>query len=300
MLPVALCVCALAAQVQTNVSRTMFQYPVVPDTISTFGARADYYVAHFWDMADMERVFSAPKPALAGTFGDYISLMPHASSNVAEASINRLLDAVSKNPKYVVALGRVAEAALYSDSASFWSDELYLPFAKAIADNKKIDKAERERARQRVKLLEGSRIGAPAPELTIELRDGSRRNIVAEPDSALVFTVLFFNDPECIECSSARMRMHVDYLVSRMIDKGLVKIVSVYPGDADDDWRRGVVRYPDTWTVGASPDADLVYDLRSTPAFYVLNREGFIVDKNITVEDVIAILYKLRNLKVLQ
>lgn len=302
ILPVALlagCVAALSAQ-ERKASETMFKYPSVPDTISTFGARADYYVTHFWDMADMNRVFSAPQADLAGTFSDYISLMPHASEDVAAASIGRLIGEASKDPKRLVAISRVAENALYGPSASFWSDDLYIPFLKALADNKKVDKAERMRASQRLKLLENTRIGSPAPDLKITLRDGSVRNIVAQPDSALVFTVLFFNDPDCTDCNTARMRLHVDYLVSRMIKNGLVNIVCVYPGEADDEWRRGVERYPAEWTVGASPDADMVYDVRSTPAWYVLNREGFIVDKNITVDDVMAILYRLRNLKVLQ
>ena len=107
-----------------------FPYPTVPDTISSLTGRADYYVTHFWDKADMKRIFSNRQNVKAA-LGDYFAMMPHAKREVAAQSIESLLGRLAKQPKDLAFMAETAQAMLYSDSAAFWSDELMLPFAAA-------------------------------------------------------------------------------------------------------------------------------------------------------------------------
>ena len=68
----------------------------------------------------------------------------------------------------------------------------------------------------------------------------------------------------------------------------------------DDDFKRMSSRFPTTWSIGANPDADLIYDLRTQPCFYLLTGQGYIIDKNMPVDEILAIFSRLRNLKAAQ
>lgn len=290
---VILCVTAISGSAQTA---TAFPYPTVPDTISSFNGRADYFVTHFWDYADMKRIFSN-KAGVKAALGDYLAMMPHTDSDVAKQSVTTLLDKLKKQPADQAYLALCAKEMLYDDSAKFWSDELMIPFAEAVAANKKAPAADRVRMEQLARILNGNRRGhaAPAPQMTLA---GGGTQPVYVPDDSVTFNVLFFNDPTCDACDLARIKLDGDYLVSRLVKTGHVKITSIYPGEADDEeFEKMVKRVPAGWTAGALPDADLIYDLRTQPCFYVLTGQGFIVEKNLGVDDAMAILYRLRRLK---
>ncbi|MCM1337443.1 MAG: DUF5106 domain-containing protein [Candidatus Amulumruptor caecigallinarius] len=277
-------------------AKTAFPYPTVPDTISTFNGRANYFVTHFWDFADLKRVFSN-KAALKASFGDYLAMMPHTDGRVAQQSVTALLDKLKKQPDDLTFVALCAKEMLYGDSASFWSDELMIPFAEAVATNKKSPAAERVRMEQLARILNTNRRGESAPAPMMTMADGTQRAVYL-PDDSVTFNVLFFNDPSCDACDLARIKLDADYLVSRLVNTGHVKITSIYPGEAsDEEFGRMVKRLPAGWTAGALPEADLIYDLRTQPCFYVLTGQGFIVEKNLGVDDTMAILYRLRRLK---
>lgn len=277
---------------------TPFPYPTVPDTISSLSGRADYFVTHFWDKADMKRIFSN-RQNVRDAFGDYLSMMPHAQRSIAANSVDELLSRLSKQPKDLAFIAETAESMLYSDSAAFWSDELMLPFATAAAKNKKIDEGTRLRMQRLTSILENNRSGHNAPNPQMTLTDGTTSSVYT-PDDNLTYQVLFFNDPDCTSCNMARMKLDADYLTSRLINAGIVKIISLYPGEMDEEFMRIAGRFPKTWTIGANPDVDLIYDLRTQPCFYLLTGQGYIVDKNIPVDQILAIFSRLRNLKAAQ
>lgn len=275
-----------------------FPYPTVPDTISSLTGRADYYVTHFWDKADMKRIFSNRQNVKAA-LGDYFAMMPHAKREVAAQSIESLLGRLAKQPKDLAFMAETAQGMLYSDSAAFWSDELMLPFAAAAGKNKKVEEGTRLRMQRIASILQNNRPGAIAPNPEMTLTDGSTATVYT-PDENLTYQVLFFNDPDCTGCNAARMKLDADYLTSRLINAGIVKIISVYPGEMDDDFKRMSSRFPTTWSIGANPDADLIYDLRTQPCFYLLTGQGYIIDKNMPVDEILAIFSRLRNLKAAQ
>ena len=48
---------------------TLFPYPTVPDSRTTLTERADYFVTHFWDRANIKQSFST-LARLNTAFGD--------------------------------------------------------------------------------------------------------------------------------------------------------------------------------------------------------------------------------------
>lgn len=270
---------------------TYFPYPLVPDSIKTLQGRCDFLANHFWDFCELSKAFSV-KSKMANEFGVYLSILRNATADSALVSINKLTKKLEKQPKDLVFLAECAEGLLYSDTAEVWVDELYIPFAKAVVNNKKVEKAQKARFAHHLTVLENSLMGHPAAALPYTTRDGVAGNLAN--DSAQVL-VVFFNDPDCSDCNLAKIRLDADVSTTELINEGRAKVVSISLTEPDEAWRKSVEDYPSTWTVAANPDADLVVDLRNgTPDFYIIDARHNLRFKHLTINQVLDVMRQVK------
>lgn len=276
---------------QTAKADTYFPYPIVPDSVATFQGRCNYLADHFWDFCELSKAFSA-KQKMAQELKVYLSVVANAEPDVAVRGVNALMKKLEKQPKDQVFMATVAESQLYGDTAELWIDQLYLPFAEAVASNKRVSKAEKARFEQQAVVLRNSMVGSPAPSLPYTTRDGAAGNL--QNDSAEV-VIVFFNDPDCSSCNMARIRLDADISMTELINEGTVKVVAITLAEPDEEWKKAVEGYPASWTVGAAPDADLTIDLRaSTPDFYILGRRNIIKYKHLNIDQVLDVARQLK------
>lgn len=262
---------------------TLFPYPVAPEDLETMTERTNYVIEHFWDRCNMKSAFST-KLKLQKAFNDYVDIMPYADAETVHKSIEKLISSVKKEPKNLLTLAEFAESKLYSDSAEMISDEVYLPFAQAVADCKKIKSAEKARYAHHARVLSGSQVGMKAPDFTFTAADGSKQNF---NDITGGHIILFFNDPDCDECRFTKIRLSDDYNINELIASGLLKVVSIYPGDADQQWIDSASKAPENWITGAAPDVDQSYDMRNPPVIYYLDPTHKILSKSMTIDQLI-------------
>lgn len=249
-------------------SGDLFVYPTPPDTMIALQPRCDFIVARFWDRCNFGTAFKYPEQ-LNTAFGDWVSIMPHASADTVHTSIDRLLARFTKKGPETLAMATMAENWLYSDTAQMRSAEAYLPFAKAAASNKKISKAYRARFESHVRIIESSSVGATVPDIPYTDRDGSKGSLDRIQGGSIL---LFFNDPDCMDCNLARIRLSADPNTRELIERGELKIVSIYPSDPEGEaWEKAKANADANWECVAMPDAYDYFDLSSTPQFYFLN-----------------------------
>lgn len=286
----------VAAAITARGADTYFPYPTPPEALTTLSERTNYLVEHFWERCNLKSAFSS-RAKLAGAFRDYVSFMPYASADTVHESINRLIDKVKGDKNNLLTLGEIAESALYGDSAEVLSDELYIPFAAAVAANKKIPAASRARFEHQARVLANSQVGAVAPALPFETIDGSKSDLskIESP-----YTLLFFNDPDCDDCALVKARLAADFSTRQLIDKGILKIVSIYPDSPSDEWKESAARYPETWVVGASEEADDTFDMRNAPVMYFLDKNRKIIAKNMVIDNVINAFNVINNAQTAQ
>lgn len=269
--------------------RLLQPLPEIPSDVTEPQARADYLITHFWDSCNWGSAMSA-RQRFANSFDTYVDLMKASSRRATMRSIHKLLASLEKRPKELLFIGELAEGLMQSDTATLPSDEAFLPFARAIAANKKIGKAEKARFAEQARILSQSSVGATAPELAYVDSIGNPHNIAA--DTAKV-VILFFNDPECTDCIIARARLAANPTLNMRIADGTVKVVALTPDEASPEWREAASRYPANWITGAAPDAYETFDIRRTPTFYVLDKERHILGKNTSLEELIALFSQL-------
>lgn len=270
--------------------KSFFQLPIIPDSLQLLQERTDFMVKHYWDFCDLKKAFSS-RDKMAEAFDTYLSFMPYASADVVYASVDNFMKKISKDGKNVLFIGELAEQKLYSDTAIIQSDELFLRFANAVVNNKKVDKTAKLRYQHLVNIVSNSQPGKIAP--SFEYTDIYNGTGTFTVDTTKVCTVLFFNDPECSDCNMARIRLNADAITRILIEKGKVDIVSIYASEPNQEWIEQAMDYPKEWLTVASEEVNDLYDMRSTPVFYLLNPNGAIVLRTYSVDDIITIMTRL-------
>ncbi|MDE7473310.1 MAG: DUF5106 domain-containing protein [Muribaculaceae bacterium] len=274
----------LVPNLHAKADTTLFQYPTAPESLENMEDRCNYVIEHFWDRCNINQAFST-RNKLQQAFSDYVDIMPYASADKVHESVSNLIERVKKNPKQLLGFAEMAEAILYSDTATFVCDEVYYPFAQAVADNKKIKPAEKARFVAQAKILSGSQVGMTAPDFTFTQPDGTKCKFNEIPAG---YVILFFYEPDCTDCMMARVRLAADYSINEFIKKKQLNVVCIYPGSPDDaTWLDITKRMPDNWIVGACEDVDKIYDMRHEPVIYYLNSRHKILSKSMSADQLI-------------
>ena len=268
-------VCAVVGAFKSNAQDDkLFVYPVPPDTMSLFQPRVDYIVLRFWDRCNFETARLHPEK-FNRAFGDWMDIIPHATADTVHAAVDALLKRFEKNGPVTLDLATMAENWLYADTAAYFSTEIYLPFAKAAASNKKISKAERARFAHQAKVMESSMVGATVPVVPVVYADGHTGTLGDIKGKSIV---LFFNDPDCMDCTMARIRLSTDPNTKSLIERGELSVVSIYPGETEDEgWTKAKDNAVDGWITVAMPDVYDYFDLREPPLFVFLNSEHVVL-----------------------
>lgn len=265
--------------------REFFTQPVPPDSMMVLQDRCDYIVNRFWDRCNFGIAFKE-KARLNEAFGQWVSIMPYASADSVFAAATKLMDRFAKNGPETLALAQMAEGWMYSDTASVRADEVYLIFAKAAANSRKLNKAEKARYKTHAQIIESSGRGKTMPAIPIFMSNGAK-STTDELKSKSV--LLFFNDPDCMDCSIARVRLSTDYNIRDLIQAGELVLVSVYPGETSEEgWVRARNENPAEWVTVAMPAAYDYFDLRKNPTLVFMNGEHTVIDPNIPLDYILG------------
>lgn len=271
----------------------LFEYPVAPDDLPDLQSRSDYLMTHFWDSLD----FRTPRPvdqnALNDAFRAYMGPAPYASRAAVLASVEEVVKNLKGNSALTLQFAKAAEENLYGRRASFWSDEVYIPFLRAALADKKIPEVRKLRYSEQLKIIQSNAIGKKFPKLRMTLRDGRHHDFTAKAP----YTIVEFGNPDCEDCQFAKMKLEMASDLSDWVAAKEVEVVFIVPDAVPED-QASILElfkdYPEAWTVGISYGADDIFDLRATPDFYVLSRNGRIEGKNL---DASGALERLRTLK---
>ena len=263
-----------------------FEYPQAPESLTTLSQRANFVVEHFWDRCNLKSAFSS-RDKMAKAFRDYVTYMQFATKDTTITSINKLIKEVQKKPKNMLTLAQIAEETLYGDSALFWSDELYLQFTNAVIKTKKISKADKARYEHHTKILTNSLTNSTLPNFEYETPNGEKQQFDSIKAPAII---LFFNDIDCTDCQLAKVRLATDINLNKLIDLGVIKIVSIYPGEANEEWKMEASNYPKNWIVGACNDIYDMFDMRVIPTIYQLDDNHKIIAKNLNVDGILSVV----------
>ncbi len=280
-IPVALAAAAMllpagaAAQTAAQGRPELFPYPTPPEGLTLLRERCNFLVYHFWDRADMKKVFDRPE-GLQAAFGDWVTFMPYCAADTAKLAIRNLLQTVGKDGKKLVKVAQLAEYWTDSDSAEIVSEEIFAPFAAAVATSKKVPEADRRHFARQLHRINSSAMGQLLPALPYIGADGSQQ--VLEQDT--LNTMIVVADPEATESTTASIRFSIDPATRTLMDEGLLRIAWFYPGELTETAKASLAKLPENWTTGVLPDVEEYFRPRMMPAVYLLDNRGRVILKD--------------------
>ncbi len=265
--------------------KTPFPYPTAPDSLETLQQRTSYVVLHFWEKADMKKILK-DTTLLNQAFADYISFMPYASADSVKKSIQKLTGKYKKDAKSTMKLVKAAEKGLFSDEAPYWLDEQYLLFVRAALTNKKVSKDDKEYYMNHVRMLNDSQIGSTMSPITYTTRHGAVHNLY---DNTGEYTLVYVHNPECSDCNLTSLRMETDVAINALVKDGRLKIIDIYTGAPDEEWRKSAESLPYNWEAGTSDDIKRYLDVRNLPAMYLIDKDRRIIARNLDINKVLSL-----------
>lgn len=267
----------------------LFEYPVAPEELPTLMEKTDYLMEHFWDDFDFKNKKSVDQLALNDAFAVYASSMPYASSDKVFASVKKLIGNIKNNPALSLQFLKAAEESLYGPRAIIWTDEVYMPFVKNMLDNKKIDDNKKVKYRRQYQILSDSQPGKKFPTFSYTDKIGKKSEF--KPNKK--YTLLMIGDPDCNDCSFTRLRLDINGTINDLLDQGNIKVLCIAE-ESKKDKLSDIEAFPAKWDTGVSDEIFTICDLRNTPSFYLLDKDGKIIEKNATIDEVIATLEELK------
>lgn len=269
------------AQNDATAPATLFQYPVAPDTMSSLENRVNYIVPRFWDNYDLSRAIR-DTVGFVGAFEDYVDLFRYAHRNIVFTAIKDFMNKAQSNTSNLILIMGIAEQSLFYPGTVYWSDEVYLPFARFFVEAKNVKSEYKLRYRDQIKRIENTLQGIVPPDFTVVKADKSKVKL----SDIAGWTLIYFNEPDCFDCTMTRLRLSTDATVNAFVESGELTIVSVYAGSSSAEWMSDSSSSPESWVVGTCDGLDEVYDVRFIPSFYLLDREHKIINKNLTLANV--------------
>ncbi len=277
-----LLMCVMVAKSQDDVPSLM-SYPQAPDTCSTLESRSNYVIQHFWDGLDLAKPISNDL-SLLKTFRDYADVFKFAHRNVVLAGVRDFMFKLRSNSANLSKVGRIAEAVLYGPQADYWSDEVYVEFARSLASATVLKKDEREYYQRQIGRITACQEGMVLDLEFVDALTGAKRKL-GEVSGANVVLVVFLDSST--DSSIDRTRLVTDVNVTKLVSDGQLAVVCVHDGEPAADWASSL---PETWVKGWASGLKQLLDVRMIPSCYLVDNEHKIMNKNITVADFKAAL----------
>ena len=243
-----------------------------------------YYKEHFFDNVNLADPRMLRTPILFGKINQYVEKLTVQHP-----------DSISKSLDYILSLVEPSEETYkfylihflntYAKSKFVGMDAVYVHLGEKYYCNGKAWWTEEEQLNKicsNVAKLKPILVGKIAPDIKVQKKDGSS---ISLHDVKSDLTVLFFWAPDCGHCKKAMP--HVVSFYDKYADKGveLFAVCTKTGSDLKDCWdaieEKGMSKWINTVDPYLRSKYKQLYDIRTTPRIFVLDKNKKIISKGI-------------------
>ncbi len=276
------------AKVERDTATYQLPLPTIPATLTTPEDRAAYLSRHYWDNMDWNDTLLLRSERFMGecmaTYGTILAITP---ADKAVPAVSGMVSAAATSEAAIAAINDYAYDYYYYPDSPQYDPEIYLLFINALSAQPSIDMASLARLGEYRQQILKNRVGHIATDFKFVGTDGKSHSMLAtRKDAKLRFLVLY--DPDCTVCEEAVEIMSDSPSFAQAQADGEVAVIAINAFGQEEGGAAEVKdRFPAEWTVGYSPDGDIdaneEYVIRATPAIYILDSEGRILEKDLSI-----------------
>lgn len=274
----------LLAAASSVAAQEKFPMITIPEEIADHVARAKYLGEHYWDNVDFN---AASDEVLEQGFVDMVSIFALLDDEALDLSWAEAVKRAEASKTGVVRLLALGDKYLYGVSSPMYNESAYRSLLRAGLVSKKIAKADKAPYQKHLVLLEMNNAGSAAVDFEFEQADGTRSKLseVVSP-----VTILFFYDPDCVDCKIERFRLTQARLTNYLQRAGGVTVLAVFPSADAEAWEKHKSDIPAEWINARDAAGRLksenLYDLRAMPRLYLLDDKKQVLLKNTTAAQI--------------
>ncbi len=297
----------------TAIFKSMRDHPA-PENLQNPKTRQDslafyrYGKDHYWDDVDLMDGRLVRTPILEAKLKEYLTnwVVPDADSVISEFN-------------WMIALGR-NDPEMFRFLISYYVDNYMYPkimgqdkvflhvYNRYIADNNPqtdwLNENQRKIIRERAYMVMANQLGAKAWDMSLEDATGKVKTLYEVKGD---YTVVAFWDVHCGKCREEVPLM--DSLYTNFWKKQNVKVYAVMVNEDNiKDWRPYIADHGKDWIhvhepksfkeateKSGKPGFRQLYDMRSTPTLFLLDKDKMIIAKNIGLTDLHELLKRKTN-----
>ena len=269
---------------KTNQQIQGFPLPDVPAMLITPEQRSEFLANHFWDRYAFDDSLSrSQRPQITEqAWVDYLDLLNRVPLTVVQSALKKLMLKVATHGKGVFThFTNLADKYLYDPNAPTRNEEFYIPVLEAMCETSVFTETDKIRPQGRLEMARKNRPGSKAIDFSYYTAEGMRGSLYGVKAE---YTLLFINNPGCHACDGNIAAIKSSAVINTLLVDGRLKILSVYPDEELDEWKRHLSDFPSEWINGYDKNATIktrgTYDLKAIPTLYLLNKDKVVLLKD--------------------
>ena len=198
----------------------------------------------------------------------------------AKVEMSKWLNATAQTGgKQYKALIASLEEMLSEPTWDSHNEELFAILMEHAATASCLSDNERLRPKSMLEVVRKNAPGKVANDIEYETFDGTHHKL---SDIATPYTLIYFNDPECLSCAKVKERLDTTTLLKGMVNDSILTVVGIYTLDNVEEWK--LESFPtyiiNGWDFEQKVEGEGTYDLMTMPMFYLLDRDKRVILKN--------------------
>jgi len=268
------------AELKPKQQSTAFSLPSVPVMISGDEACNEYMAVHYWNNFTSS-MWPSDSVSLHHAFADFVTLLAHVPMPIAEVGVDSLMAKVVGPISCRRTILSWSGTYLYDPNSMLRNDELYLVFLKKAMVQCDSDSLFSERLKDRYLMCMRNRVKHPASDFNFVFSNGKHRNLYS---LHAPYVLLFFNNPGCGDCKLVFKLLKESTVINWQISSGNLLLLSVYPDDDLEEWKKEIPQVPSTWLNAYDKGTEILkrglYDLKAIPTLYLLDSRKYVILKD--------------------
>lgn len=221
------------------------------------------------------------------TFEGFIRNLEISSDEIAKRAINNMLSNTLRERNTFVYFWKLYDKYLYDPDSPFLNENLYTTVLQYIISSTQTTDSDKDIATFQLNMIHKNQIGQTANNFTFIQSTGSISSLYQIESE---YIILFFNIPDCDECSKTK-----EIINEFSFSLNKIQTLAIYPGNDTDLWYK--TDYPKQWINGYDINqsilSDNLYDLRVFPTIYLLDKYKRVLLKDASIEKLNNYLSKL-------
>ena len=190
-------------------------------------------------------------------FARYVMLLSDRPTD--GTPIDSLMRRASSSRRMMDYFAMLADGVLHDPNSPLRNDEFYIPVLRALLAAPWYDEYERIAPEYDLRMALQNRVGHPANDFRYTLASGAQGTLYGLDAE---YVLLFVNNPGCPMCREIREEIAASPMLSEMIERGRLCVLTLYPDEDLAAWRDYAEQIPQS---GSTPTTAAVSSAKRAP-----------------------------------